>query len=366
MDLPMFNSEGDGPQGIGNISPENFRGNLTPADMDLLNATSSPLDSPAVQQSLDRHIEATMSPSGVMTPLEESRQTAAVAPETPPTTPAQPSTQAAPPEGFEGKLRSVYDKYGNDYNELAKAYLNINRTSLQTNQENSDLRREMSEMKQLLVDMASGNRPAYQNANQPQAEPVPLTPDDFYRDPIATTSKIISDQLVGFAQALESQRVSEQRENEFRRSVTTRQTEIERLSPIMEDIAGKRPELYRALPRETALDLLIEQARDREAAMKGTSQLAEVYQSMGWQPQAAPAPQTYQPSPTLGAGGIAGGGSPSTRAALPPTPGGQGVAGQQSNALRRIMSSVPDTFSEDRALGDYLKERGFGEHIPIY
>jgi hypothetical protein len=227
----------------------------------------------------------------------------------------------------------------------------------------------MAEMKQILIDMSSGNGAEYSSAGQAQGTTAPLTPDDFYRDPITTTSKIISEQLVGFAQALESQRVKEQREMQFRQSVEQRQTEIQRLSPIMEEIASKRPELYRALPRETALDLLLEQARDREAAFRGTSQLSEVYQSMGWQPQAsqpmAPAAPAYQPSSTLGAVGISGG-SPSTRAVTQQRPGGANVAGQPTDGMRRLMSSIPDTYGEDRAINAILKERGFGEHIPIY
>jgi hypothetical protein len=354
MDLPRFNPEGQGAQGTGNIPPEAFRQGLSPADLDLLGATTRPEDNPAVQSTMNQQVDAMLAETGLATP-SEGPGTAAVEAESP-TTPT-PQGQA-PEDSRDEKLERLRGKYGDNYDELAKAYLNINRTSLQTNQENADLRRELSEIKSML-----GERQySPEQARLPQAE-APLTPDDFYRDPIATTSKIISEQLVGFAQALESQRVNEQRENQFRQTVEKRQTEIERLSPIMEDIAGRRPELYRALPRETALDLLLEQARDREAATRGVALQSELYQTMGWHP-ATPT----NTAPPVGAGGFPVGGVASTRAVAPPqgsgpTPG-QGWA--NTGAMQRLMRSTPDTSSEDRALNEVLKERQFGEHIPIY
>jgi len=379
-DLPEFPQGGaaraeDGNQGI---PPEAFQQGLEDAGYGALNARR-PEDIPEVRAVLDAEVDTLSRAMGHQAAPPAAPQAPAPAGQTgqPPQAPAPQRTDTAPQNGadlskrpLEDRIRGVVSKYSGNFEKLAEAHVHADAARSRAEQraagyrdEILPLRDQMNRIESMLTQGTPG-APAYRRPGAPD----PMTPtggevratgEQFLQDPEPIiervveriTGKVVQSHLLAYSDAqrrvMEQQRADDLRKNN--------QAEIDKLAPIMDEIYFRDRDLYDSLPQARSLTMILERARDRQAAIDAANYHREItglFADNGTPAtNAAPGNGGSLPSGGVGAGRRPNNGAPLDYSNTP--------------AMNRLWRSRSDSRDEMRAVTDVLKERGFGEDIPI-
>lgn len=370
MDLPEFSNGGEitSRHGTGGIPPENFQQALRDQGIDLIESTKRPEDSPAVQAAIAAEIEAAARQMGQAQPPELAQQQVPAEPGTPvPVPPAAPRVQPSPattPGTFEDRIRRVMEKYSSP-EQLAQAYDHAQRALTQSGQQRA---REIADLRMQVQQLQAEREayPRYQNPAPPQPtrteeeDPMPtghesgVVPDDpekFFQRPKKNFQTIMREVIRDeIAQMNEAQRIA-QEEAVFEQKREANAKRIEALRPQMNRIYQQDIDLYESLPKDRALDLLLERASERFEAERAQQFFRDLQSEMGGGIPANAAPQTNGALPS----GVA-----QTR--RPGSP--QSVTDwSQTPAFNRLWKTRSESWEEDRTIMDILRERGFGEDV---
>lgn len=369
MDLPEFNNGGEitSRHGVAGIPPENFQQALRDTGSDLIESTKRPEDSSVVQAALASEVDTLARQLGHHPPPDLGQQvprqdTPAAYQQAAPQAPPSPAT----PGTLEDRIRRVMEKYSSP-EELAKAYDHAQRAVTQVGQsrsrEVSDLRMENARLENEL--QQARMQQTYQRRPEPTEEAddmptghtsgaVPEDPEKFFQKPAKNFSElmrgVIRDEI---AQMNEAQRIAAE-EAEFEEKRQENADRIEALRPVMNQIYQQDIDLYEALPKDRALDLLLERATERYEAMRARTFFDDLRKEtgIGGTPANA-APQQTGALPTGSGSGRRPGGS-------------QAVSDwSQTPNFNRLWKARSESVEEDRAITSILRERGFGEDIPL-
>lgn len=380
MQLPNFNTEGQGPQGTGGIPPESIR--QVPRDMgqDLSGSQLKPEDSPAAQQVLQREVDALLGlPSTPLAPVGQPQApaqapTTPVAAQAPPASPEQPPAQAgitSPEAQKVAAIHSIISKYGGNVEEVAKAYLEANTArhaiARERNGEISELQTTVKNLYEMVATalMPRTQAPGPEEYFQPQPQQPqvptnggqPQVAADFFQSPEPVIERIVGKVVRENMLAAEAARTRAAEIEKFNSTVASKKAELDRLGPIVQRIYQQHREVYSKMSDVAALDDLLDRAK-KEELLNTTSQIFANLQAQG-----VIAPGTAVPSLSPGASLPMGGGTLRT-----PGEAGQAPPGGNWSAtpgMQRLMRSTDGSQDELAAATKVLEERGFG-NVPIY
>jgi len=362
---------------VAGIPPESFQQALRDVGVDLIESTKRPEDMPAVNAVLEGQVDTLAGQMGLQQPQPAASQ-APVVPETPPAAPhmspqAPPGAAGpTPADTFEARIQRVMEKYSSP-REIAKAYVHTDqaRTRAQQDraQEIAELRRELDEIKQQRISypsypsyspppVATAPGPEYPPAPAFQAPPgvrsVPNDPEEFFKDPKTNFGQVVRDVVKAEIDRYSEDQQIRQQEMVFEQKRAMRAKEIDVLRPIMSEIYMRDQDLYEGLPKDRALDLLLERANERAEAIRGRAFFQEIREAFG--PDGTPAPGHAAPGQT--------GALPHPGAGLRRAGSSPGVADWSNTpSFNRLWKSRSESYDEHRTIMDILKERGFGEDI---
>jgi len=272
---------------------------------------------------------------------------------------------------LEERIQSIMSKYGGNFEKLAEAHVHADAARTRAQQQTADYRNEISALRdqgnRIESMLAQGRpetplyrRPGQSDTTAPTGADTPVSGEEFLANPgpvierivARVTDKVVQSHLLAYSDA--QRRVMEdQKLQDLRRQ---NQPEIEKLAPIMDDIYLRDRDLYDSLPQNRSFAMILDRARDRQAAIDAANYHREITEAFGGNgtpaANAAPGQGGSLPSAGTGAG------------RRPQAPGG---ISDYSNtpAMNRLWRSRSDSREEMRAVTDILKERGFGEDIPI-
>lgn len=345
------------------LPPESFQQALRDTGVDLISSTKRPEDFPAVQAAMGAQVENFAQQLGepsqqpAMQPPAFNPDTAAQAVSQPAPNPFQAPSPSRPADTVADRVQRVMEKYSSPQ-EIAKAYVHSERARTQAqqqrNQEIAALRTEMEQMKQSFSagryadDTEEAVVGPASDLNQ-----VPDDPEEFFKKPKENFARVV-DEVVSrrIAQYDEQQGIYAQ-EMAFEQKRTERAQEIEAFRPIMNELYARRPDFYEDLDKSEALDLLLEQARDRYEAIRASQFYQEMQNATGM--AGTPAQQA---APGRG-GSLPSGTAAPRRAAGPPATSDW----SQTPAFNRLWKTRSESFDEQQTLMDILKERGVGENF---
>jgi len=356
--LPEFPQGGVARAESGNqgIPPEAFQTALQDAGSSLLTSSKRPEDAPAVQAALGAEVDVLSQQLGF-------------APSPGQATPAQPDTSqgpaaplSQPPTGdLRERIARVMEKYSSP-EELAKAYVHTDAARTQAQQQRAQeiaaLRNELADVRSLLSTQRYAPAPG-QPAQAPGPSPSGSEdPEEFFKTPAQrianivedVTNRVVTRHLTAYNEAqrqyMEAQQFDSARANLGK--------EIEELRPFMDELYLKHRAIYDGMPQVEALNLLVENARDRKEAYRARAYHQEISQ-------------------ILGGNGTPANAAPGQTGALPGGTAGRRVDANQpvanwsdTPAFNRLWKARSDSVDEMRAVTDILKERKFGEDVPIY
>ncbi len=364
-DLPEFPQGGVARTENGNqgIPPESFQQALQDAGSSLITSTKRPEDNPAVQAALAAEVDALsrgmgFAPQPAAPPAPGQPETPAAQARMP--QPGAPTSPPRPPDDLSDRIRRVMEKYSST-EELAKAYIHTDAARTRSEQMRAS---EIAALRGELQMLRSELNP--RNAAPPYAAPAAASPapgmppgpvedpEEFFKNPAANIRNLVNDVVTTHLSAYNEAQRQFVEQQQFDRLRSQMQKDIDRLRPFMDEIYAKDRDLYDALPQDRALTLLVERAHDREEAYRARAYHQEITQILGGNgtpaPGAAPVQTGALPSGNVG-----------RRVETPPS-------GNWSNTpnFNRLWKSRSDSVDEMGAITDILKERGFGEDIPIY
>lgn len=395
--LPQFNPSGTGPQGAGAIPPEAVREGLRASGTDLPGSTLQPEEYPAAQQILDREVDAIMAAgagnSPAAAPSGSPNGDTPLAPATAPQAPGMPGTAPAGQVTVDQrvmavvdpKVRGIFDKYRGDVNAILQAHQNMQGEYTRTQQRNSELEGQLAGMNETLMTLSqrieamSQQPPQPQWGPQPQPRPErqPYAPagqappvgqprpggplgNDFLLNPEPVLERIVGGvvqrEILNYAQAQARQREMERAEE----LMAEKQAEFERLRPSIQRIYNQRRSWYDALPAAERLEELLGRAQTEERLNTLSGFVSEL-QTSGYidvGPRAPAVPPGASP-------GVSGGGTV-RQPGGPPQAGPAAGGWSQTRAMQDLWRQPDGTSREMEAMTRVLKERGFGENIPIY
>jgi len=379
--LPAFPQGGaaraeDGNQGI---PPEAFQQGLEDAGYGALNARR-PEDIPEVRAVLDAEVDTLSRAMGHQAAPPAAPQAPAPAGHTgqPPQAPIPQRVDTAPQNGadlskrpIEERIETIRLKYGQNFEKLAESHVHADAARTRAQQEAAGYRGEIAALRDQnnrILSMLEQGRPEVAPQYRRPGQPDPTIPtggevratgEQFLQDPEPIiervveriTGKVVQSHLLAYSDA--QRRVMEQQKaDDLRKS---NQAEIEKLAPLMDEIYFRDRDLYDSLPQARSLSMILDRARDRQAAIDAASFYRELTEVPG------------------GNGIPAQNAAPGNSGSLPS--GGVGTARRPNNgaitdysntpAMNRLWRSRSDSRDEMRAVTDVFKERGFGEDIPI-
>jgi hypothetical protein len=256
-------------------------------------------------------------------------------------------------------------KYGENPEEIAKALVYSNKARTEATQDVSGVARQVAQLandfqnfRQNFATTPPAN-PAYRQATgyhdptEPNSTP-PIDADAFLRNPIGVlgpaieeiTNRVMKENILAYSEA--QRQFNKQQRFEQLRAQNSREEAI--LSPIMDQIYQEMPQIYNRIGQDEAYELLMQQARDRLRGMKGEAFLQEIQQEFGG--NGAPIP------------GQTGGALPRPGVPTARVQPGAPANWSETQAFNRLWKSQTP-LEEDRALQAILRERNFGEDIPI-
>ena len=380
--LPEFPQGGAARAEHGNMGlpPESFTQALEDSGYGVLTSTK-PEDIPSVRSVLDAEVDTLSRAMG-----HQGQPTAPQAPAPagqtgmPPQAPAARPADTAPFQGadlskrpLEDRIQAVMSKYGGNFEKLAEAHVHADAARARAQQtaagyrdELPALRDQMNRIEGILT-RGTPETPSYARsgpsaAMTPSGGLPPITGDQFLADPTPfldrivervteRTNDVVKNHLLAYSDA--QRRVMEQnRVNDLRQQ---NQVEIARLAPVMDEIYAQDRDIYDALPEARSFTMILGRARERQAAIDATNYHREITEAFGGG-NGSPGVATPPPSGALPSAGTGSGRRPNT----------QGITDYSNTpAMNRLWRSRSDSREEMRAVTDILKERGFGEDIPI-
>ena len=337
MDLPVFNGQATGPQGIGSLA------------IDL-----PPEEAPDVQKVISDEAGALAARLGLVeSPQPEVQATPSSQPQA--EAPAQPASDA----DMADRIRKVREKYG-DLDQLAKAYVHTDQARRKAQTDRSG---EISDLKQTVENMRAEMaafltpRPSHPNMIDLLPQATGIAPpagdaEEFWKNPAANITSIVQStvqqNLLAYEQAKQQQAHAE-RAQKF---MDDKRSEMDAYRPLMIEIYQRRRGTFDKLPVEEAADLLLEQAKATAASLKAAQFYNEISGLEG-----KPGGQPVQAAP--GAAGLPSGGTSARSQQQAP------ASWSDTAAAKRLMRSRGESTDETRALLDVLAERGFGDHVKI-
>lgn len=386
-DLPEFPQGGAARAESGSlgIPPEAFQQGLEDSGYGVL-TSRKPEDIPEVRAVLDAEVDTlsrAMGHQGQPSPQEPASAPQPGQTGQPPQAPAPQRTDTAPQGAdlskrpLEERIHSVMQKYGGNFEKLAEAHIHADAARTRAQQQAAGYRDEIPALRDQMnriEGILTQGRPAapqYRQPGQPDTTTptggdTPISGEEFLANPgliverivarvTDQTNKVVQNHLLAYSDA--QRRVMEdQRLNDLRNQ---NQAEIAKLAPIMDDIYVRDRDLYDSLPQSRSFNMILDRARDRQAAIDAANYHREITEAFGGNgtpavPNAAPGQNGSLPSAGTGAG-------------RRPQALGQGITDYSNTpAMNRLWRSRSDSREEMRAVTDILKERGFGENIPIY
>jgi len=353
------------------IPPESFTQALRDSGTQLIESTKRPEDAPAVQAALQAEVDTLAGQLG-----HEQPPVAPTAPAPPPDTSqvpqgapapptAGPSSPGTPPDDMADRIRRVLEKYSSP-EELAKAYVHTDAARTRSQQDRSSdisaLRSELSTLRSEVSQRYADTRDMFQRSGP---ERVPSTPqetseipdeaEEFFKKPKQNIGRLVDEVVQRHLTAYnEAQRINND-EQKFVRLREQQSADIERLRPIMNDMYYQEQDLYESLPKDRSLNLLLQRAKERDEALRARQFYSEIKDSIG--PNGTPA----EPNAAPGTTGALPQGMPGRRAA-------QTTPSDWSNTqnFNKLWKTRSDSTEEMKSITEILKERGFGEDIPIY
>jgi len=358
-DLPTFPQGGVARSESGNqgIPPESFQQALVDTGVRLIADSKRPEDSPAIQAALGAEVDTLL---GQIPGQGQPPGSAPIlAPAGPPLADTAPASSPSPlgPVSPE-RIRQILEKYSGDPGELAKAYAHTDAARTRAQQ---DRAMELTSLRSTVEDLQqeiAGLRNAAENigvptdtGQDPAAGSSTEEAEAFFKNPIPmmenVLGKVVRDHLLAYTDA-QSRLNQEKSFEDYRQE---KNQEIEKMRPFMDAIYMEDRDLFEALEPKRSLDLLLRRAHEREEALRGRLFLEEMRSLSG------------------------GGAPPATTGALPSSGTGMGrvvnsspaPTGNWSNTrnMDSLWKSRSDGVDEMSALTRVLKERGFGEDIPI-
>jgi len=366
-DLPTFPQGGVARSESGNqgIPPEAFQQALVDTGVRLIADSKRPEDSPAIQAALGAEVDTLL---GQIPGHGQPPGPAYEAPAGSPPTDTAPQSPASLGPVSPDRIRQILEKYSGDPGELAKAYAHTDAARTRAQQDRAmeltalrstveNLQQEIAGLRNVAenigsdLDDAPGDETASLGGSPEQAEA-------FFKNPVPilenVVSKVVRDHLLAYTDA-QSRINQEQSFEEYRQA---KDPEVEQMRPFMEEVYMEDRDLFEALEPRRSLDLLLRRSHERQEALRGRLFFEEMRTLTGGGPQMAAAPAT-----------------PGTTGALPSSGTGMGrvinnspaPAGNWSNTrnMDSLWKSRSDGVEEMSALTRVLKERGFGEDIPI-
>ena len=359
MELPEFNPSGTGPQGSGGIPLDSVREGSRATGTDLAGSAMRPEDYPAAQAFLDREAATIAEALGLTdkpAPSPTTEAVAAPAPADTPTQVTQPSPVAAPSqvagtqEEFNARVAALKSKYGDGpegFENLAQSYLAANRKMTEATQERSTVVTNLERQITALTDQVQQMRTSFSPtpvASKPTATPSDETPEEFWKNPKPQIAEIVGNVVKEHLSAYERAQAERLQADRIRDQLTKNQAEIERLTPVMDQLYSEDRNVYDALPKDVAVLKLLKDARTQDIANRGVKLYQEFFGTT------TPAPS----APTSGASVPSGGGT--TR--LNGTPAANGNYAK-TEGMKQLWRVAGGGFDEDRALMKVLEERGF-------
>lgn len=365
--LPEFPNGGEvsSRHGAPGLPPESFQQALRDQGVNLIESTKRPEDLPAVQAAIESQVDTVARQMGQAMPPEFAQQQVPGQPDTPVAQqPAAPRVQPSPANqgAFEDRIRRVMEKYSSP-EKLAEAYDHAQRALTQTGQhrarELADMRTHIQDLERRLEERATMYVPpppaaAAMDPNMPTGHTsgaVPDDPEEFFKQPAKNFRTLVRDVVRNEIEQLnEASRIA-QEETAFESKREANAQRIEALRPFMNQVYQQDIDLYESLPKDRALDILLERASERYEAQRARQLFQELQNEglMGGPAHAAPQTQGALPS---GNGTVRRSGSPQAISDWSNTP-----------AFNRLWKSRSESVEEDRSIMDILRERGFGEDI---
>jgi hypothetical protein len=381
QDLPEFPQGGAARAEHGNqgLPPESFQQALTDTGYDVL-TSRKPEDIPSVQAVLDAEVDTLSRAMGHQGQPPQQQQGPAPTGQTGPPSqaPAPQQADTAPLQGadfskrpLEERIHAIMSKYGGNFEKLAEAHAHADAARTRAQQQTANYRDEISALRdqtnRIESMLAQGRpesppyrQPAQPGATTPTGGETPISGEEFLSNPGPVIERIVSrvtdnvvrNHLLAYSDA--QRRVMEdQKLQDLRRQ---NQQEIEKLAPIMDEVYLRDRDLYDSLPQSRSFSMIFERAKDRQAAIDAANYHREITEAFGGNGtpagNAAPGQSGSLPSAGTGAGR---------------RPQTQGITDYSNTpAMNRLWRSRSDSREEMKAVTDILKERGFGEDMPIY
>ncbi len=388
--LPQFNPSGTGPQGAGAIPPEALREGLRATGTDLPGSTLQPEEYPGAQAVMDRQVDAVMDQLGMGNPSAAAPSGSPngdtpSAPATAPQAPGQmPGTAPAGPGTVDPRVRGIFDKYRGDVNLILQGYQSMQGEATRVSQRNSELEGQLAGMNETLMTlsqrieaMSQQPPPQQQWGSQPQPRPErqPYTQagqapagrqpgnglsNDFLLNPEPlienVVGRVVQREILNYAQAQAKQREMERAED----LMAEKQAELERLRPTVQRLYSQRRSWYDQLPPDQRIEELLSRAQTEEKLQTLTGFVSEL-QTNGYL-DLGPRTPTVPPGASPGISGAgtmrqAGGG---------PEAGPAAGGWSKTRAMQDLWHAPDGASREMDAMTRVLKERGFGENVPIY
>jgi hypothetical protein len=276
---------------------------------------------------------------------------------------------------IEDRIRAVQQKYGGSFEKAAEALVHSEAARTRAQQDRSgdiaalrnEFRESTSRLEGLILGQGRPASPAMRPGNgQVGYGAVPGNPGNgvptvdpalFQNDPATAVAMVVGPIVEETVARYGRAQIDALAQRDLRIKQEQWQTQqrdrLQKLRPLMEQIYSEKPHLYEHLHPQHRDELLFEAAQDRAKALQGQAFYAEI-EALGLDgtPGGSPAPPQTGALP-----GSAGAG------ARRPGPAPTGDWGNTRN-MNRLWRSTTET-DEMRAATDILKERGFGEQIPL-
>lgn len=378
-ELPDFPQGGAARAENGNqgIPPEAFQQGLDDQGFGVL-TSRKPEDIPEVRAVLDGEVDALSRAMGHQGQPPAAPQAPAPAGQTgmPPQAPVPQRTDTAPPQGadlskrpLEERIEVIRAKYGQNFEKLAEAHVHADAARSRAQQETARYGNEIAALRDQnnrilsMLEQGTPAAPQYRRPDTPTPATGavnPVTGEEFLQNPepiierivSRVTDKVVQSHLLAYSDA--QRRVME--DQKLRDLQAQNKAEIEKLSPLMDDIYFRDKDLYDSIPQSRSFNMILDRARDRQAAIDAANYHREITEALGGTngtpaPNAAPGQFGALPS-----GGTGAGRRPNTGAITDYS---------RTPAMERLWRSRSDSREEMKAITDILKERQFGEDIPI-
>lgn len=378
--LPEFPQGGIARAESGNqgIPPESFQQALLDQGINLI--AKRPEDSPAVQAALTSEVDTVLDQMGIApSPASQQQAQAPARPDTPPPfaapAPQQRADTARPgtdipigpitPEA----IQRVMQKF-KDPTELAKAYAHSQSKMTRTQQERAVELNALRSTVESLQQEISALRNAAENIGVTRAagqtaasfESASEDPEAFFKDPVGvlgpviekTVSQVVRDHLMAYTDA----QTRYQQETSFEEYRASKAQEIERLRPFLDQVYMEDQAIFERLDPRSSLDLLLKRGQERQDALRGQLFFEEMRNLTGAAPQGTPA--NAAPGQT---GALPQAGAGVSRMQQSQVPAGGNWSNTQN--MNRLWKTRSDSVDEMAALTEVLKERGFGNDVPI-